>query len=37
MRERADSIGAALTIQTQPGQGTHINLVWSSEVAREVL
>lgn len=35
MRERADSIGAALTIQTQPGQGTRINVVWSNGAAGE--
>jgi hypothetical protein len=37
MRERAESIGAALTIQTQPGQGTRINVVWSNRAAREGL
>jgi two-component system nitrate/nitrite sensor histidine kinase NarX len=37
MRERADSIGATLTIDTQPGQGTRINLVWSNGTAREEL
>ncbi|CAN5860186.1 hypothetical protein BH10CHL1_BH10CHL1_47040 [soil metagenome] len=30
MRERADSIGATLTIQSQPEQGTVVTLHWSS-------
>jgi signal transduction histidine kinase len=29
MRERAASIGAALQIETQPGQGTTVRLDWS--------
>jgi nitrate/nitrite-specific signal transduction histidine kinase len=28
MRERANSIGATLTIESQPGQGTSVNLGW---------
>jgi signal transduction histidine kinase/predicted hydrocarbon binding protein len=30
MRERADAIGAALTIESQPGDGTQINVLWSN-------
>jgi signal transduction histidine kinase len=30
MRERADAIGADLTIESQPGQGTDVVLVWES-------
>ena len=28
MRERAQAIGATLTIDSQPGQGTRIRAVW---------
>jgi two-component system nitrate/nitrite sensor histidine kinase NarX len=28
MRERAASIGAALRIESQPGRGTHVSIVW---------
>jgi PAS domain S-box-containing protein len=31
MRERADSIGAALSIDSRPGQGTVVGLVWEGE------
>jgi signal transduction histidine kinase len=37
MRERAESIGAALTIRTRPGQGTRINVVWSNGAVKEEL
>jgi signal transduction histidine kinase len=30
MRERADSIGAHLTVASQPGRGTHVSLAWGS-------
>jgi len=29
MKERAEAIGAKLTIESQPGQGTHIALTWN--------
>jgi signal transduction histidine kinase len=32
MRERAEAIGAALTIESQPGAGTQIEVVWRSRV-----
>jgi signal transduction histidine kinase/predicted hydrocarbon binding protein len=32
MRERAEAIGAALTIESQPGTGTQIEVVWRSRV-----
>jgi signal transduction histidine kinase len=28
MRERADNIGACLTISSHPGQGTEIVVIW---------
>ena len=28
MRERAEAVGAMLNIQTQPGRGTQVALVW---------
>ena len=31
MRERADGIGAALEIESQPGHGTKILIVWSED------
>jgi PAS domain S-box-containing protein len=30
MRERAEAIGATLTIESQPGQGTQVTLVWQN-------
>jgi signal transduction histidine kinase len=30
MRERAEAVGATLTIESQPGQGTQVTLIWSS-------
>jgi signal transduction histidine kinase len=30
MRERAQSIGAELTLESQPGKGTHISLSWQA-------
>jgi signal transduction histidine kinase len=32
MRERAESIGAALTIESQPGAGTLITVLWRSTI-----
>jgi signal transduction histidine kinase len=32
MRERAEAIGAALTIESQPGAGTQIEVVWGSGI-----
>lgn len=29
MRERAEAIGARLTISSEPGEGTHISVVWT--------
>jgi signal transduction histidine kinase len=37
MRERAETIGAALRIQSQPGQGTHIEVVWPDPHRKEQL
>ncbi len=31
MRERAEQVGAALVIDSSPGEGTEIQLVWSEE------
>jgi len=31
MRERAESIGARLEIESQPGQGTGITIVWTED------
>jgi signal transduction histidine kinase len=31
MRERADAIGAHLDIQTEPGQGTQVKVIWQPE------
>jgi signal transduction histidine kinase len=31
MRERAAAVGAAIQIQSQPGQGTRITVIWSEE------
>jgi signal transduction histidine kinase len=31
MRERADSIGATLSIDSQPGQGTVVRLLWQEK------
>jgi signal transduction histidine kinase len=31
MRERAEAIGATLTIESQPGQGTQVSVVWQNE------
>jgi signal transduction histidine kinase len=31
MRERAAGIGAALQIESRPGQGTRITVTWSAE------
>jgi PAS domain S-box-containing protein len=33
MRERAEAIGAMLTITSQPGQGTQVTLAWQERVA----
>jgi two-component system NarL family sensor kinase len=30
MRERAETIGAHLTVASQPGKGTHVSLAWRS-------
>jgi signal transduction histidine kinase len=35
MRERAQAIGAELTIKTQPGHGTHIAAVWQRPLTTE--
>ncbi len=32
MRERADAIGAKLSIYSEPGEGTQISVVWQSSV-----
>jgi len=32
MHERAEAIGAALAIESQPGAGTQIEVVWRSRV-----
>jgi signal transduction histidine kinase len=32
MRERAESVGATLAVQSSPGQGTRITVVWSDKV-----
>jgi signal transduction histidine kinase/PAS domain-containing protein len=32
MRERAEAVGAALTVESQPGAGTQIEVVWRSSV-----
>lgn len=37
MRERARTIGAALTISSQPGQGTNISVRWAETQKQEVL
>lgn len=29
MRERAESVGATFSLYSQPGQGTHIDVIWS--------
>lgn len=34
MRERTEAIGAALTIESQPGQGTRLNVVWQQKEKR---
>ena len=31
MRERAEAIGAALTLESRPGDGTRLNVAWSQE------
>ncbi len=31
MKERAQAIGAALTIESQPGHGTQITVLWETE------
>jgi signal transduction histidine kinase len=31
MRERADAIGAVLTIESRPGQGTQITAKWTND------
>jgi signal transduction histidine kinase len=31
MRERAEAIGAALTIDSQPGRGTQVTVKWRNE------
>ena len=31
MRERAASIGAEVTIQSQPGNGTRITIIWKED------
>jgi signal transduction histidine kinase len=31
MRERAESIGAALTIESEIGRGTEITVVWKEQ------
>lgn len=36
MRERADAVGAALAIDSQPGHGTEITLRWSRKPLEEV-
>jgi signal transduction histidine kinase len=33
MRERAEAVGAALTLQSQPGAGTQIEVLWRSNVS----
>jgi signal transduction histidine kinase len=34
MRERAESIGAALTIESEPGRGTKVTVVWLADERR---
>jgi signal transduction histidine kinase len=31
MRERADAIGAKLAIVGEPGEGTHVSVVWQED------
>jgi signal transduction histidine kinase len=35
MRERAASVGALLTVTSQPGHGTELNMHWTSGIQRE--
>jgi signal transduction histidine kinase len=35
MRERAQSVGATLTIESQPGHGTQLRVVWEKNVREE--
>jgi nitrate/nitrite-specific signal transduction histidine kinase len=35
IRERAESIGAELTIESQPGRGTRISVVWEERISGE--
>jgi signal transduction histidine kinase len=35
MRERAETIGAAFKLQSRPGQGTHIEVVWPKPAPQE--
>ena len=37
MRERAESIDATLTIESQPGHGTRIAVVWLDPAGKEHL
>ena len=37
MQERAQAIGAKLTIQSQPGQGTQVTVVWQQAKPQEVI
>jgi len=31
MQERAQNIGATLTVESQPGQGTQVTVLWEQE------
>jgi len=35
MQERAQAIGAALTVESQPGHGTRVNVLWKQESKQE--
>jgi len=35
MRERAETIGAIFKLQSQPGQGTQIEVVWPNPQPKE--
>jgi signal transduction histidine kinase len=35
IRERAEAIGAQLTIESQPGQGTRVTVVWDESAPGE--
>ena len=35
MQERAQAIGAALTVESQPGHGTRVNVLWKQASKQE--